>query len=74
MAGFGCPPRITAWNIRKEGVTRPGGGSVGPLPARRANTGVFIVYNQTDGLADYIPVGSGRSVILKYTHLFDLLR
>ncbi len=39
-----------------------------------ANTGLFVVYNQTDGLADYIPVGSGRSVILKYTHLFDLLR
>ena len=39
-----------------------------------ANTGLFIVYNQTDGLEDFIPVGSGRSLILKYTHLFDLLR
>ena len=39
-----------------------------------ANTGLFIVYNQTDGLLDTIPMGSGRSLILKYTHLFDLLR
>jgi hypothetical protein len=39
-----------------------------------ANTGLFLVYNQTDGLEDFIPVGSGRSLILKYTHLFDLLR
>ena len=37
-------------------------------------TGLFFVFNQTDGLGDFVPVGSGRSVILKYTHLFDLLR
>ena len=39
-----------------------------------ANTGLFLVYNQTDGLEDFVPRGSGHSVILKYTHLFDLLR
>ncbi len=39
-----------------------------------ANTGLFLVYNQTDGLEDFVPVGSGHSLILKYTHLFDLLR
>ena len=38
------------------------------------NTGLFIVYNQTDGLLDYIPIGGGKSLIVKYTHLFDLLQ
>ena len=41
---------------------------------REGNTGLFLVYNQTDGLGGFVPAGSGRSFILKYTHLFDLLR
>ena len=41
---------------------------------REGNTGLFFVFNQSDGLGDFILPGSGRSVILKYTHLFDLLR
>jgi hypothetical protein len=41
---------------------------------QEGNTGLFFVYNQSDGLGDFIVPGSGRSVILKYTHLFDLLR
>ena len=39
-----------------------------------ANTGLFLVYNQTDGLEDFVPLGSGHSLILKYTHLFGLLQ
>ena len=38
-----------------------------------ANTGLFIVYNDTDGFGDFIPSGSGRSLTLKYSYLFDLL-
>ena len=38
-----------------------------------ANTGLFIVYNETDGIRDFIPPGSGRSLTLKYTHLLNLL-
>ena len=38
-----------------------------------ANTGLFFVYNETDGLGDFIPSYAGRSVILKYSHLFDVL-
>ena len=41
---------------------------------QEGNTGLFFVFNQSDGLGDFILPGSGRSVILKYTHLFDLLR
>ena len=41
---------------------------------QEGNTGLFFVYNQSDGLGDFILPGSGRSVILKYTHLLDLLR
>ena len=39
----------------------------------QANTGLFIVYTDTRGLHDTIPVGSGRSLILKFSRLFDLL-
>ena len=39
----------------------------------QANTGLFIVYNDTRGLHDAIPVGGGRSLILKFSRLFDLL-
>ena len=39
-----------------------------------ANTGLFFVYSETDGLGDFNPAGAGRSLILKYTHLFNLLQ
>ena len=38
----------------------------------QANTGLFIVYNDTRGLHDAIPAGGGRSLILKFSRLFDL--
>jgi len=38
-----------------------------------ANTGLFVVYNETEGIGDYVPSGSGRSMIVKYSHLFNLL-
>ena len=38
-----------------------------------ANTGLFLVYNETEGLLDYVPMGAGRSVIVKYSYLFDVL-
>ena len=38
----------------------------------QANTGLFLVYNDTRGLHDMIPFGGGRSVILKYSRLFDV--
>ncbi|MEE2791242.1 MAG: DUF5916 domain-containing protein [Acidobacteriota bacterium] len=39
-----------------------------------ANTGLFFVYNETDGLGDFLPMAPGRSVILKYSYLFDVLK
>mgnify|MGYP002015635550 CR=1 FL=1 len=39
----------------------------------QANTGLFIVYNDTRGLHDTMPSGAGRSLILKYSQLFDLI-
>ena len=38
-----------------------------------ANTGLFLVYNETEGLGDFMLGGAGRSVILKYSYLFDVL-
>ena len=38
-----------------------------------ANTGLFLVYNETEGIDEFIPSGAGRSLILKYSYLFDLL-
>ena len=38
-----------------------------------ANTGLFLVYNETEGIGEYIPTGAGRSVILKYSYRFDVL-
>ncbi len=38
-----------------------------------ANTGLFLVYNETEGILDYVPIGAGRSLILKYSYLFDVL-
>ena len=39
-----------------------------------ANTGLFIVYNDIQGLGSEIPSGAGRTLTLKYSYLFDLLR
>jgi hypothetical protein len=39
-----------------------------------ANTGLFVVYNDVQGLGSEIPPGSGRTLTLKYSYLFDLLR
>ena len=39
-----------------------------------ANTGLFLVYNEIDGLGDIPHTSAGRSVILKYSYLFDLLK
>ena len=38
-----------------------------------ANTGLFIVYNDTQGLADVRPTGAGRTLTIKYSQLFDVL-
>ena len=38
----------------------------------QANTGLFIVYNDTRGLHDLVPLGGGRSLILKFSRLFDV--
>jgi hypothetical protein len=39
-----------------------------------ANTGLFFVYNETEGIGDFIPTGAGRSIIVKYSHLFSVLQ
>jgi hypothetical protein len=38
-----------------------------------ANTGLFFVYNETDGLGGMVPSFAGRSVIVKYSYLFNVL-
>ena len=38
-----------------------------------ANTGLFIVYNDTQGLADVRPTGAGRTLTIKYSQLFEVL-
>ncbi len=38
-----------------------------------ANTGLFLVYNETEGIGDTIPTGAGRSLIAKFSYLFDVL-
>ena len=40
---------------------------------RQANTGLFLVYNDTRGLNDITPLGGGRSLILKFSQMFDLI-
>ena len=40
----------------------------------QANTGLFLVYNDTRGLNGLTPEVAGRSLTLKYSHLFDVLR
>ena len=39
-----------------------------------ANTGLFIVYNDIQGLGSLVLSGAGRTLTLKYSYLFDLLR
>ena len=38
-----------------------------------AGAGLFVVYNETEGIGDVVPSGAGRSLTLKYSYLFDLL-
>jgi hypothetical protein len=38
-----------------------------------ANTGLFLVYNETEGIGDFVPSGAGRNFILKYSYLLDVL-
>ncbi|MDA1094855.1 MAG: DUF5916 domain-containing protein [Acidobacteria bacterium] len=38
----------------------------------QANTGLFLVYNDTRGLHDTLPSGGGRSLILKFSRLLNL--
>ena len=38
-----------------------------------ANTGLFIVYNDTQGIGAARPTGTGRTLTLKYSQLFDVL-
>ena len=38
-----------------------------------ANTGLFIVYNDTQGIGDFRPTGAGRTLTIKYSQLFDVL-
>jgi len=39
-----------------------------------ANTGLFVVFNDTQLIDDRLTRAVGRSVIVKYSHMFDLLR
>ena len=39
---------------------------------RTANTGLFIVYNDTDGFGGYDGDQPNRSILIKYSHIFDL--
>jgi hypothetical protein len=39
-----------------------------------AGTGLFVVYNDTEGLGDLLVGPQSRSFIVKYTHQFDVLR
>jgi hypothetical protein len=40
---------------------------------QQANTGLFIVYNDTRGLNDTVLPGGGRSLILKFSRMIDVL-
>ena len=40
----------------------------------QANTGLFLVYNDTHGLGSVTPEVAGRSLTLKYSHFFDVFR
>ena len=38
-----------------------------------ANTGLFVVYNDIQGLGIARPSGAGRTLTVKYNYLFDLI-
>ena len=38
-----------------------------------ANTGLFIVYDDIEGFDRFRPLGGGRGLTVKYSHLLDLL-
>ena len=38
-----------------------------------ANTGLFVVYDDIEGFDRFRPLGAGRSLTVKYSHLLDLL-
>jgi hypothetical protein len=40
---------------------------------QRANSGLFIVYNDTRGLGDFLDRSVGRSLTLKFSRMFDVL-
>ncbi|MCH2472507.1 MAG: hypothetical protein MK486_21245 [Gemmatimonadetes bacterium] len=39
-----------------------------------ANSGLFVVYNDIQGLGSEIPTGAGRTLTVKYSYIFNLLR
>ena len=39
-----------------------------------ANTGLFVVYNDIQGIDDAVPPGAGRTLTVKYSYMFELLR
>ena len=39
---------------------------------RSANSGLYLVYNEVDDRSD-MPLRSRREVVLKYSHIFDVL-
>ena len=39
-----------------------------------ANTGLFVVYNDIQGIGNRIPLGAGRTLTIKYSYLFDIVR
>ena len=39
---------------------------------RKANTGLYVVFNDTHGFDRYTGAEPNRSLIVKYTHMFDL--
>ena len=39
-----------------------------------ANTGLYVVYNDVQGLSSETPAGAGRTLTLKYSYLFEPLR
>jgi hypothetical protein len=40
---------------------------------QQANTGLFIVYNDTRGLGDQIPSGGGRSLVVKFSQMLNVI-
>jgi hypothetical protein len=40
---------------------------------RTANTGLFIVYNESNGFGNFDGEQPNRSILIKYSHLFDVL-